>query len=186
MRTFVAIDLTDEIRGCVVSLVERLRLQVRGVRWVNPAGMHLTLKFIGEVSEEKSAAIARALRAVRIGEAIPLELRELGFFPNERHPRVFWVGVGASPGLPRLADLIENALEPLGIAREQRAFSPHLTLGRFQSEEGLAKLREALANLPEREFGRMEARAFALFQSILSPRGAQYVKLEEFHFANSI
>lgn len=185
MRTFVAIDLSEDIRGHLVPLVDSLRTTARGVRWVNPGGMHLTLKFIGEISEEKCAAVSQALGRVHIGEAVPLELCGLGFFPNENHPRVFWVGIEAPPSLERLATLVEDALEPLGIAREQRAFRPHLTLGRFKSEEGLGKLRDTIARLPSREFGRMEARVFTLFQSMLGPHGARYVKLREFSFVDS-
>lgn len=182
MRTFIAIDITEEIRARLGELTESLRPTARGLRWVNPAGVHLTLKFIGEISDEKSKSVERALAAVRIGEAIPIEFRNLGFFPSERHPRVFWVGVEAPATLAQLAGQIESALEPLGIAPEQRAFSPHLTLGRFRSEDGLDRLREAIASLKTLEFGRMEAREFYLFESILSPHGARYVKLKAIDF----
>lgn len=182
MRTFVAIDITEEIRGRLGELIASLRPAARGLRWVNPEGMHLTLKFIGEISEEKSKSVERALGAIRVPEAIPMEFRTVGFFPNERHPRVFWVGVEAPPSLAEFAAQIESALEPLGIAPEQRAFSPHLTLARFRSEEGLDRFREAIARLKSAEFGRMEAREFCLFQSILSPHGARYVKLRAIDF----
>lgn len=182
MRTFVAIDIAEEIRARLGDLIESLRPTARGLRWVNPAGMHFTLKFIGEISEEKTKSVERALQAIRVREVIPIAFRHLGFFPNERHPRVFWVGVEAPPILGELARQIESALEPLGIAPEQRAFSPHLTLGRFRSEDGLERFREAIVPLKAAEFGRMEAREFYLFQSILGPHGARYVKLRQIDF----
>ena len=185
MRIFIAIDITEEIRARLGELIETLRSTARGLRWADPGGMHLTLKFIGEISEEKLKPVEEALGSVRVGEPIQLTFRNLGFFPGDRHPRVFWVGVEAPPSLAQLVAQIDRALSPLGIAPEQRAFSPHLTLGRFRSEDGLERLREAIARHRTAEFGRLEAKEFCVFQSILGPHGARYVKRKQINFESS-
>lgn len=185
MRLFVALDLPEAVRLALCELVERLRRSAADVRWVRPDGMHLTLKFIGEVGEEKLLAIKEVLRRVSNPKAVELNFRGLGYFPNERRPRVFWVGVEASDNLAELATQVEAELEPLGIRREKRAFTPHLTLGRFKSTNRLARLQEEIAALPSTEFGQAEVGEFYLYRSRLRPRGAEYTKLESFPFVRS-
>jgi 2'-5' RNA ligase len=182
MRLFVALELTEAVRAALRALVARLEPAGADLRWVRPDGMHLTLKFIGELPEAKLPAIREALARVRSARPVALEFRGLGYFPNERRPRVFWVGVEASDNLPVLAADVEAALEPLGVPRESRPFAPHLTLGRFKSPNRLERLQQEIARLPATEFGRVETAEFALFQSRLSPRGAEYTRLESFPF----
>lgn len=182
MRLFVALELTEAVRAALLELVGRLEPAGADLRWVRPAGMHLTLKFIGEAPEAKLAPIQEALARVRSAAPVAMEFRGLGYFPDARRPRVFWVGVEASDNLPALAAEVEAGLEPLGIPREQRAFAPHLTLGRFKSSNRLERLQAEIARLPSTEFGRVETREFALFQSRLSPRGAEYTCLQTFPF----
>ena len=185
MRLFVALELSDAVRMTVRELLDRLQRARADVRWVRPEGMHLTLKFIGEVPEEKVAPIKRALAQAASAKPVAMAFRGLGYFPNERRPRVLWIGIEASENLAELAAQLEAALEPLGIARENRPFVPHLTLGRFKSAKRLAQLQEEVAALPSTEFGRIEAGEFFLFQSKLSPKGAEYSKLERFAFVRS-
>jgi 2'-5' RNA ligase len=99
---------------------------------VRPENLHVTLKFIGEVPETKLAAIRNALAGVRPDQSVTLDFRGLDFFPNDKHPRVFWAGIEASPNLKTLAADVDRATEKLGIPREQRPFTPHLTLARFE------------------------------------------------------
>jgi len=185
MRLFVALELSEAVRAAVRELIGRLERARADVRWVRPDGMHLTLKFIGEVPEEKLAPIRQALSTVASPTPVTLEFRDLGYFPNERRPRVAWVGVHASDNLVPLAAQIEAALEPLGIEREDRDYVAHLTLGRFKSPKRVDKLQEEIAALPSTEFGRIETDEFFLFQSKLSPAGAQYTKLQAFPFVRS-
>jgi 2'-5' RNA ligase len=185
MRLFVALELGDAVRAAVRELADRLQRTRADARWVRPEGMHLTLKFIGEVPEEKLAPIRQALSTVRSAKPVVMEFRRLGYFPNERRPRVLWVGIEASENLPELAAQMEAALEPLGVARENRPFAPHLTLGRFKSSQRLEQLQKEIAALPSTEFGRVESSEFFLFQSKLSPKGAEYTKLERFDFVRS-
>lgn len=185
MRLFVALDLTPDVHTALRELVSRLQRAGADVRWVGPEGMHLTLKFIGEVSAEKLPAVKEALGVVTSPAPVELSFQSLGYFPNERRPRVIWVGIHASENLAALAAQMEAALEPLGIAREKRAYVPHLTLGRFKSTNGLARLQAEVAALPSTQFGRMQAGEFFLYQSKLTPRGAEYTRLEGYGFARS-
>jgi 2'-5' RNA ligase len=185
MRLFVALELSEAVRAAVRDLIGRLQRARADVRWIRPEGMHLTLKFIGEIPEEKVSAIHQALAGVGSPQPVTVEFRELGCFPNERRPRVLWVGVQASDNLAPLAGQVEAALEPLGIEREDRYYVPHLTLGRFKSPKRADKLQEEIAALPSIEFGRFETGEFFLFQSKLSPAGAQYTKLRAFPFVRS-
>lgn len=184
MRLFVALELTPEVRQALCALVERLQRAEADLRWVRPEGLHLTLKFIGEAPEGKLPSIKEALRRVRSSAPVALDFRGLGYFPDERRPRVFWVGVQASDNLPELAAQVEAALAPLGIPPEKRAYLPHLTLGRFRSAQRLTRLQEEVARLPTTEFGQVETSEFALYQSRLSPGGAAYTCLERFRFVH--
>jgi RNA 2',3'-cyclic 3'-phosphodiesterase len=191
-RLFVGIDLADPIRERLREYVDRLQRELppESVKWMRPEGWHLTLKFLGET--EKQAEITRALRGIN-AKPFPIHFQRIGFF-TPRSPRVFWIGVEAPEALPELAGAIEAALEPLGFEREQRRYSPHLTLARFGSgrPQGSAKDRNALKmytlkqllerkpELAEVDFGTMTAKEFILFQSQLSPKGSRYTKLERF------
>ena len=186
MRLFVALDIPENVRRTISELMQKLEPTCLGARWVRAEGMHVTLKFIGEASEEKVAAVRKELSAVHSAQAAELGFRNVGFFPNARHPRVFWVGIETSPNLAEMAGEIERRLEKLGIPREDRAFKPHLTLARFKSEEGLPRLHDAIQKLGAVEFGRMSTEEFYLYQSTLKPGGAEYTKLETFAFTKIV
>ena len=150
---------------------------------MRPENLHLTLKFIGEVPETEFAVIRNALAAARSDQPVALEFRGLGFFPNEKRPRVFWAGIEASPNLKTLAAEIDRAMEKLGIPCEQRPFSPHLTLARFEPPELPEKLRSAIEENAAREFGSFRTNQYQLIESKLKPSGAEYTTLESFPFA---
>lgn len=185
MRLFVALELSEEVRTALRELLAHLQRAAADVRWVRPEGMHLTLKFIGEVPAEKLAPIQDALGRIASPAPVGLDFRGLGYFPNERHPRVIWVGIRTSDNLAPLAAEMEAVLEPLGIAREKRAYVPHLTLGRFKSENRLPRLQQEATALPSTDFGHMQTKEFFLYQSKLTPRGAEYTKLQAFAFVRS-
>lgn len=156
----------------------------RGARFVRPEGIHITLKFIGHVDNSMLADIQKALSDVRRDKPSDVAFRNFGFFPNEKHPRVFFVGIEADENLAALAADIENRLAPLGIAKETRAFQPHLTLARFKITEGLPELRKKIASLPTQDFGGGAVSEFHLYQSMLKSGGALYTKLSTYHFTN--
>jgi RNA 2',3'-cyclic 3'-phosphodiesterase len=180
VRIFVALDLTDEVRRALGDLIARLRPECRGARWVRPESMHLTLKFIGQTDSQKLDSIRDALAAVQPDQPVEMQFRGLGFFPNERRPRVIWCGVEASPNLAGLAADVDRALKPLGIPAETRAFVPHLTLARFDSNKGLEKILRAADELKSYDFGSARNMEFHLYESFLKPSGAEYKRLATF------
>src|SRR5579862_788036 len=145
VRLFVALDIPEDVRAAIGALVTKLREHFRDARWVRIEGAHVTLKFIGEVPTEKMEDIRASLRTVPFPAPIQINFRGVGFFPNDRRPRVLWAGIEAGPPLGALAAAVDAALEPCGIAREQRAFSPHLTLARLDSPKNFNRLHERLA-----------------------------------------
>jgi RNA 2',3'-cyclic 3'-phosphodiesterase len=183
MRLFVALQIPSAVKEEISALLEQLRAASLQPRWVRPENLHVTLKFIGETPETKLNAIRGALSAVRSDQPVALDFRGLGYFPDERHPRVLWVGIAASPDLKTLASDIEHAMEGLGFPREERSFSPHLTLTRFQSPHIGEKLRAAVRENASRDFGSLRASEFHLVQSRLKRSGAEYTTLESFSFA---
>src|SRR5229473_6307410 len=183
MRLFVALEIPSSVRENLADLLTSLRAVSPQTRWVHPENLHVTLKFIGEVPEAKSSAIRSALAGVRSEQPVTLDFRGLGFFPNEKHPRVFWAGIDASTNLKTLAANIDGATEKVGIPREQRPFSPHLTLARFEPPRLPEKLRAAIQENAAREFGSVRTSQFHLIESKLKPSGAEYTTVESFPFA---
>jgi len=192
MRLFVALDIPDDIRERIGRFVEGVRGFADDARWARPESLHVTLTFIGEQPESKLEALKNALSGIR---PVPSEIhfRGYGFFPTPKSARVFWIGLEAGPPLASLAAAVDEALSVLGIPKEQRAFSPHLTLARASGASGapgrgkgdgpsptFAHLQEKLLAWPSPDFGTMTAREFFLYQSQLSPKGSRYTKLARF------
>ena len=186
LRLFVALELPAEVRAALGAIAARLRAAGgHGVRWTDPNGIHLTLKFIGEIEAERLGAIRGALAGVHSAHAMEATFRGTGWFPNARHPRVLWAGVEAGPELAALAAEVECVLEPAGIAREGREFRPHLTLARIKPEARVEGLRHEAERLGVPKFGRASYTEFDLMQSTLRPQGAVYTRVERFAFATA-
>ena len=181
MRLFVGLDLPPDIVTNLERLLDRLRPSAR-IQWSPPANLHITTKFIGEWPEERLEELKAALAGIPRRGVIPVRIRDVGFFPNARSPRVFWCGIEA-PGLVELAADTDRATAALGIPTENRAFSAHLTLARIKERLNLEPLQKAIAALPSLEFGACEARSFFLYRSQLRPGGSVYTKLAEFPLA---
>src|SRR5438309_5452399 len=161
-----------------------------GVRFVRPEGLHVTLKFLGEVSAERAAQTVEALRGVR-ASPFELELRGTGFFPNEKRPRIFWAGLDADPAqaLAQLAAQVDDACAATGFPPEQRPFQPHVTLARLGSGNPRARSGPVLPAAsrfpaPPDSFGMVRATHFHLYESRLHPKGAFYSKLHSFALAS--
>jgi 2'-5' RNA ligase len=189
MRIFVGIDIDNEIRNRIALFLDGVRGFAPDVRWVQPESLHLTLKFIGEQKPEQVEAMRERLRQIQ-GPALEIRLAGYGFFPTAKAPRVFWIGLESGPQLAELAANIDAAIAEFDVPREQRAFSPHLTLARGagspkwrkgdRSNSDFAVLDKRLAAMSALDFGTMTAREFVLYQSQLSPKGSKYTKLERF------
>jgi len=183
MRLFVALEIPSDVRENLAALLRSLRAVSPQTCWVRPENLHVTLKFIGEVPETRLADIRGALASVRSEQSVALDFRGLGFFPNEKHPRVFWAGIEASSNLKTLAADVDGATEKLGIPRERHPFSPHLTLARFEPPRLPEKLRAAIQENSDRDFGSLRTSQFHLIESKLKPCGAEYTTLESFRLA---
>jgi RNA 2',3'-cyclic 3'-phosphodiesterase len=182
LRLFVAIDIPNTIRAEFAAFLKELRAIEPTVKWVRAENLHITLKFLGYTDATRLASLRDALSAVGSAGAISLDFRGLGFFPNEKRPRVFWAGMNASPNLAPLAANIDRAVHVLGFPLEERPLTPHLTLARFNPPRISAPL-AAMAKKPnERSFGAFTTREFHLFESKLKPTGAEYTKLNSFLF----
>jgi RNA 2',3'-cyclic 3'-phosphodiesterase len=182
MRLFVALDLPPEVCDALEHAVNDLRTDVSGARWSKRESLHLTLKFLGNADETLLPGITAALAQIHSSKEIALAMRGIGFFPDDKRPRVMFCGVETSPHLPELAASIETILEPLGFLRETRNYVPHITLTHLNSARGVPKLVAAAEPLKSYHFGAGRAREFHLYQSVLKPVGSEYKKLATFPF----
>ncbi len=177
MRTFIAIDLPEEIRGELARWQRTLAPICPDARWARPEGIHLTLKFLGEISADQVSQVTNSLKGFGPIEAFKVEVRGFGFFPDAKRPRVLWAGVTAPDALAALATRVEEAMEKLGFAREQRDFNPHLTLARFKEPRPRPKLVEEVEKHREASLGSFEVREFFLFESVLKKPSAEYRRI---------
>ena len=182
MRLFVAIEIPSEIRNALAAFLKELCGIAPQPKWVRAENLHVTLKFLGETDPSKLGAIERALAAIRSPQPVSLEFRGLGFFPNERKPRVFWIGMEASANLKTLVDEIDHTAHKLGFPLEDRPFTPHLTLARFNPPGLPPKLASAAMEHSTRSFGPLVARDFHLIESKLKSTGAEYTTVQSFSF----
>ena len=189
LRTFIAVELDQELKTTLAGIQARLcgAVPPRAVRWVQPEGIHLTLKFLGDTPldkvEQVKAALARAAEQI---PAFTVTVGGVGCFPNAHRPRVVWVGVHEPSGcLERLWQAVESHVAPLGFPTEKRPFSPHLTLGRVQRYASSGEVRDigqAVAALASEMAGaqdEMAVTSVAYIKSDLRPTGAVYTTLVE-------
>ncbi len=183
VRAFIAVDLEPEITERLSQVLAELRQHVDGrvVRWVPAENIHLTLKFLGDVSVHNLPLLEDALRSeARSRSAFALSVGGLGAFPSENQPRVLWVGVEAPDTLMSLQRGIEGSMARLGYAREKRPFNPHLTLGRVSRSASTHEVRQVANLVREYKLGFLgvsEVEAVHLFRSDLRPAGAVYTRL---------
>lgn len=177
-RAFIALELTAQVHQELTRAQNQLKASEADVKWVNPEDIHLTLKFLGNVSLELIAEIKKILEELaREHRAFQLEIKNLGAFPKIEYPRVIWAGIaGGSEHSISLAQDLEKRLIKVGFLPEKRPFKPHLTLGRVRSSHKRNQLRELLQSVkltPKT----MQAEKLTLFKSTLTPEGAIYQPL---------
>ena len=183
LRAFVAVELPPEVKDTLSHVVRFLDgRRIGGLRTVDPASAHLTLKFLGNVPSSQVAAIEGALvDAASRSSPLRLRLDETGTFPGRGAPKVLWVGLaGDTDGLAALRSRIEEALDPLGFAPEGRPFHPHLTLARMGDRSTRTDRNRAAAALSSAPFEpglTFAVEAVSLMRSILRREGARYVRL---------
>ncbi|MBI2870575.1 MAG: RNA 2',3'-cyclic phosphodiesterase [Candidatus Omnitrophica bacterium] len=182
MRLFIAIELADEIKASLAHIQEVLKRSPSQVKWVNPGQIHLTLRFLGETAEEKLEALKGAIREVAEGLS-PFEftLGPLGAFPKLENPRVLWVGIEKGQDSAKdIAQKLEEALALLGFQKEERAFTPHVTLGRVRFIKDRTRLVRTLKSPSLTAEGSMTVTALSLIESTLTPQGPVYRTLDQF------
>jgi 2'-5' RNA ligase len=176
MRAFLAIDLADQTRARLSGAIEALRSETVRVRWVVPSQIHVTLKFFADLTPDRQTQLASVVSGVA-GRTIPFTyaVRGLGFFASGDRMRVIWCGIhDASGSIATLQRRIEDGLAPLGFAREERPFKPHLTLGRLKVPSREPQLLNALKGMATFEAGVERLNHIVLFSSRLTPEGPIY------------
>lgn len=192
-RLFIAIELPREVREGLISIQTLLKKQAPRdtVRWVNPDGIHLTLKFLGDAPLTQLDTLkSRLSEAVQNSALFTLEASGVGCFPNARKPRVVWAGVHQAEGpLVALRDAVEAQIAPLGYPTENRPFSPHLTLGRVRQEahrDDVARLGDLIAHTTLKEVYAWPVQSANLIRSELKPSGAVYTTVYEARFPGAL
>jgi 2'-5' RNA ligase len=183
IRSFIAIELPEEARSGLGKLRNELeRVEQTFVKWVNPEGIHLTLKFLGSIPSKQVAEVGEAMEgATREISPFHLEISGLGAFPNLKQPRVLWVGIsGELDKLLGLQRNIDSALSPLGFTKEERPFMPHLTLARIRERASPGERRtfgELVVSTIFEDKYHIAVDAINLMRSQLTPAGAIYTRL---------
>ena len=182
-RVFVAVGLSGGAREQLIGAVERIRQQVpEGIQWADPSGMHLTLKFLGNIPSVRVVSLLDSLEPVAASHApFSLELAGMGTFPNRHKPRVLWAGVdGDLDALSRLQQDAEEAITALGHSPEERPFRPHITLGRPRrsvSDAARGRIGSVVSGLKSPASVRWAVELVEVMQSELHPSGARYTVL---------
>lgn len=183
LRAFIAVEIPLEIHKAIEKQTAPIRAALNKslVHWVPTDNIHLTLKFLGDVSPTNLEMLAQMLNVeVSQHQAFEMGFGGLGAFPNPRRPRVIWIGIQAPAGLEALQHGIEAAAAILGYPAEKRPFSPHLTIGRVKQKinpAGMQKIRTALEETQVTSLGTTQMTAVHLFKSDLKPTGAVYTRL---------
>ena len=179
MRLFIAIELPEAIKQGIAKVQEQLRETGATANWTRPEGIHLTLKFLGEVEESKTREIMQMLVGATQGTGkLNLEVTGAGAFPNVKTPRVLWLGVtGDVEKLGLLQASVENAMTGLGFEREERKFSPHLTLARIKFPKPRDNWQQKIESIRDVKLGGFEADRVSLMKSELKREGAVYTEV---------
>ncbi len=183
IRAFIALPIPEEIQNALGELQGRLKKALNQVRWTKPKNIHLTLKFLGEVEDYNVVPIEKALAEVAtLYESFPVVADGLDCFPLKGSPRVIWLGLKEETGtLANLAASIEKAMEELSFPKENRAFAPHLTLGRLRQGQkpkiSPQTIREMIQKEESTQLGTFEAQEVLLIKSNLTPNGPIYSNL---------
>lgn len=188
MRAFIAIEISDEIKEALGRVEAHLKYAGADVKWVRPENIHLTLKFLGEISEEKTAEVKAVLDLIA-GSTVPFEvtIKDVGAFPNIEGPRVIWVDLEKGVAqVIALAGAIDEALAKIGFTKDNRPFSPHLTIGRVRSSHNKSKLADKVSSTTSNsdlaDVSAHQIKSVILFRSTLTPQGPIYTKLHEAQF----
>lgn len=180
MRTFIAIKLPIQVQSSLSLLQNQLKNSKAPVRWVKPENIHLTLKFLGEVTEEKIEMIMQIMKDITSDKAaFHVHIGTLGAFPKINRPRVLWVGIDkGNQEIKEIAEQLENKIVALGIPKEEKPFSSHITLGRLKSSLNCQGLIQKLSELKCADLQFLVSK-ITLYKSTLTPQGPIYEIVDE-------
>lgn len=181
IRAFIACDIPDSFLERISDIQERLKGLDADVSWTRVRGIHITLKFLGDIEEGYIDKVAAVIEEASKGQ-IPFEIaiKGSGAFPNLKNPRVVWIGVEDDEKvLSSLQQALDDGLKALAFEPEEREFRPHLTLGRVKGQRGKERLSAAVSELRDIEIGSFTVDRLILYRSDLKPTGAVYTKLRE-------
>ena len=183
IRAFIAFEISDEARTEISRVEKELKASDTDVKWVAPALMHLTLKFLGNVQQEDIQKLSGCLDGIAaVSAAFDAVLHDLGVFPGWDHPKVVWVGLSeGAHRMTEVASMAEEAMETEGFAKEDRRFSPHITIGRVRTDKNKDKLKKISENIIINPACSRISR-IVLFKSELTPKGSVYTPLHAAEF----
>jgi len=181
VRAFIACDIPDLFLEKISSVQDRLKGLDMDVTWTKVGGIHITLKFLGDIEEGYIDKVAAVIEEISKGQApFEISIKGSGAFPNLKNPRVVWIGVEDEVNvLSKLQQGLDDRLKGLGFEPEDREFRPHLTLGRVKGPRGKERLSAAVSELKGIEIGSFTVDRVILYKSELKPTGAVYTKLKE-------
>jgi len=178
MRCFIAIDIGEEVRDAISRLIIDLKKFNGDIRWVPIKNVHITLRFLGDIKKEMIEDIKKAIKnTIKEEKKFILNIRGTGVFPEQKKPRVLWVGIDNSQKLLSIYQKIQKEIEILGFQKEKRNFNPHITIGRVKSNKGIRRVIKELIRFNNKEFGKIHVDKIMLMQSILKPTGAEYKEI---------
>ena len=181
LRTFLAIDLPSSLQSAIGRNIRTVQRELHGLSWSKPENLHINLKFLGDTTESQVDHIHQVVEtAISHVSPFAIELKGFGVFPDDRSPRVLWIGLGgALDSLATLAECVGRAMVPLGFPQEDRPFRPHLTVGRVKKDHReVGRTLNALGVFTDPFFcGQLPVERVTLFKSELRPTGPIYTKL---------
>jgi 2'-5' RNA ligase len=180
VRTFIAIKLDGSLHNTLNEVIEKFAASKASVKWVAPQNVHITLKFLGNVEEERLPAIFSACEKAAEGfSPIDLEVRAVGCFPTSARPRVVWLGLEKGKETVReLQHSVERELELIGFPKEERGFRAHLTIGRVKGKQGINRLCRLLEEERNIFIGSMRSTTISVMKSQTLPSGPVYTELK--------
>ena len=183
MRTFFAIEIPEKQKNDIGELQRELKKTGAGIAWVRPENIHITLKFLGEIADDRLSVIYGVAEKLCLSlGGFPIEISETGVFPDNKRPRIVWVGIrGGKTELKGVAEGLEIGLTREGFPREERPFKPHITIGRIKSPQNVPAAMARLREIPF-ETDRYGAAEIVVMKSELKPGGAVYTPLRKIPF----
>lgn len=180
LRCFIAIGIPEQVRKEIGAFLEVLKKHDADVKWVLPANLHLTLKFLGTTPDILLPRIKESLKSI-VSSYNPfcIKIHSTGAFPNKRYPRVIWTGIEDTEILKSLVNDIDHRMSLIGYQREGREYTPHLTIGRVRAQRGIINVLSELDNYRNKEFGTFSVESVILMKSELKPKGAEYSSLAD-------